>query len=77
MQTCGLSLARGSEYLQWAQASENYIRFLESLDDSGMAQTTCWKNHFNFLRRRVDSIEDFPAIKVLDIRFREDYVQEP
>ncbi len=59
-------------YLQWVQASENYIRFFETFGDS-----TRWKNHFDFLRRRVESIEDFPAIRALDIRFRKDYVPQP
>ncbi|KAF8341014.1 hypothetical protein F5887DRAFT_1160243 [Amanita rubescens] len=64
-------------YLQWVQASENYIRFFESCGESGVAQATRWKNHFDFLRRRVDTIEDFPAVKALDIRFRKDYVPKP
>ncbi|KAF8341012.1 hypothetical protein F5887DRAFT_977732 [Amanita rubescens] len=64
-------------YLQWVQASENYIRFFESCGESGVAQATRWKNHFDFLRRRVDTIEDFPAVRALDIRFRKDYVPKP
>ena len=52
-------------HLEWVEGACNYIGFLETLSDPGMAPLTCWKNHFGFFESCPDTIKVFPLMKSL------------
>jgi hypothetical protein len=59
----------------WHEATGNFMRFLSNYGDEKWYNR--WFEHFNYFDTRADKISNYEAIKLVDIRFRKDYLGEP